>query len=106
MKVASRFSAIAVLAAMIYGSVPEAAAQPQPPQPIFGCVKQGTGLLRIPDPDEGCKAGETPLGFGDLPLLVALRAQVEQLVAAVAALQERLATVEACTESIPECNPN
>ena len=81
MKVASRFSVIAgVLAAVICSSVPEAAAQQQP---IIGCVKQGTGQLRITPPNEGCKAGETPLGFNDLPLLVALRDLVVQLPADV-----------------------
>ena len=70
MKVANRFSVIAaVLAAVICSSALEAVAQPQP---ILGCVKPGTGLLRIPSGNEGCKAGETPLGFNDLPLLVAL----------------------------------
>ena len=102
MKVA-RFSVIAgALAAVICSSALEAAAQQQP---ILGCVKPGTGLLRIPPPNEGCKAGETPLGFNDLPLLVALRTQVEQLQEEVKILQERLATVEACTGSIPECKP-
>jgi hypothetical protein len=73
--------------------------------PILGCVKPGTGLLRIPPSSEGCMAQETPLGFNDLPLLVALRAQVEQLQDAVAILAEMLARLEACTASIPGCNP-
>ena len=103
MKVANRFSVIAaVLAAVICSSALEAVAQPQP---ILGCVKPGTGLLRIPSGNEGCKAGETPLGFNDLPLLVALRTQVEQLQEAVKSLQEELAKVKACTDIIPECNP-
>jgi hypothetical protein len=80
----------------------EAAAQQQP---ILGCVKPGTGLLRIPSGNEGCKAEERPLGFNDLPLLVALRTQVEQLQAEVEDLQQRLADVEECTDSIPACNP-
>ena len=102
MKVAKRFSVIAgVLAAVICSSAPEAAAQQQP---ILGCVKPGTGLLRIPSGNEGCKPGETPLGFNDLPLLVALRAQVQQLQAAVEALQKELEEVKACTDSIPSCN--
>jgi len=102
MKVA-RFLVIAgALAAVICSSAPEAAAQQQP---ILGCVKPGTGLLRIPPPNEGCKAGETPLGFNDLPLLVALRTQVEQLQEDVTILQEKLAELEACTDCIPECNP-
>jgi hypothetical protein len=102
--VAIRFSVIAgVLAAVICSSPLEAAAQQQP---ILGCVKPGTGLLRIPPPNEGCKANETPLGFDDLPLLVALRNQVEQLQEEVQILQEKLATLEACTSGIPECNPD
>jgi len=82
MKVANRFFVIAgVLAAVICGSAPEAAAQ----EPILGCVLPGTGLLRIPPPNEGCKANEIPLGFNDLPLLVALRNQVLQLQSGLAA---------------------
>ena len=100
---AARFSMIVgALAAVICSSTLEAAAQQQP---ILGCVKPGTGLLRIPPPNEGCKAGETPLGFNDLPLLVALRTQVEQLQEQVKILQESLAKVEACTANIPECHP-
>ena len=96
MKVASRFALIAgLLAAVICSSALEAVAAE--PQPILGCVKPGTGLLRIPSGNEGCKAEGTPLGFNDLPLLVALRNQVEQL-------QEELAKVKACTDIIPECN--
>jgi len=104
MKVASRFSLIAgVLAAVICSSALEAVAAE--PQPILGCVKPGTGLLRIPSGDEGCRPEETPLGFNDLPLLVALRNQVEQLQEQVQSLQEELANVKACTDIIPECNP-
>ena len=88
-----RFSAIAaVLAAVISSSAPEPSAQQQP---IFGCVKQGTGQLRIPSPDEGCKVGETPLGFNDLPLLVALKNQVDALQSALVA--ERAARLAADT---------
>ena len=87
------------LAGLICISAPEAAAQ----QPIIGCVKPGTGLLRIPPPNEGCMAEETPLTFDDLPLLVALRTQVLQLLQQVNMLEERLASVEACT---PQCNPD
>jgi hypothetical protein len=61
-------------------------------------------MLRIPAPDEGCKAGETALGFGDFPLLVALRAQVQQLQADLHTLQERVAALEACI-GVPECSP-
>src|SRR5713101_1834681 len=103
MKVANRFSLIAaVLAAVICSSALEAVAQ----EPIIGCVKPGTGLLRIPSGNEGCKAEETPLGFNDLPLLVALRAQVLQLQEDVRILQDKLAKLEACTASIPGCNPD
>jgi len=104
MKVASRFSVLAgVLAVVICSSALEAAAQPQP---ILGCVKPGTGLLRIPSGNEGCKPEETPLGFNDLPLLVALRTAVEQLQEDVRILQDKLAKLEACTASIPGCNPD
>ena len=104
MKVASRFALIAgVLAAVICSSALEAVAAE--PQPILGCVKPGTGLLRIPSGNEGCKAEETPLGFNDLPLLVALRNQVQQLQEEVQSLQEELAKVKACTDIITECNP-
>jgi hypothetical protein len=103
MKAASGFSLIAgVLAAVICSSALEAVAQPQP---LLGCVKPGTGLLRIPSGNEGCKAEETPLGFNDLPLLVALRNQVQQLQEEVQSLQEELAKVKACTDRFPECNP-
>lgn len=89
------------LLAVTGSSALEAAAQAQP---IVGCVKPGTGLLRIPPHGEGCKPEETPLSFNDLPLLVALRTRVEQLEDRVTMLEERLATVEACTNSIPACN--
>jgi len=103
MKVANRFSVIAtVLAAVICSSALEAVAQPEA---IIGCVKPGTGLLRIPSGNEGCKAGETPLGFNDLPLLVALRDQVQLLQRAVTSLQQELDSVKACTDIVPECNP-
>jgi hypothetical protein len=105
MKVANRFSVIAgvliagVLAAVICSSAPEAAAQEQP---IIGCVKPGTGLLRIPPPGEGCKANETPLGFEDLPLLVALRDLVLELQRQVEDLQQRVTALEECTACAPQ----
>ena len=103
MKVVNRFSVIAgALAAVICSSAPEAAAQQQL---ILGCVKPGTGLLRIPPANEGCKAGETPLGFDDLPLLVALRTQVEQLQEEVESLQQRLTDLEECPAIIDACMP-
>jgi hypothetical protein len=103
MRIACQRAVVAgvLAAAVICSTAPETAAQPEP---IVGCVKPGTGLLRIPPPGEGCKAQETPLGFGDLPLLVALRDLVEQLHVKVEALEERLALVEACTDIIPECS--
>lgn len=104
MKIANRCLVTAgVLAALICSSVPEAAAQPE--TPILGCVKPGTGLLRIPPPNEGCKKNETPLGFNDLPLLVELRNQVLQLKEQVEILQDKVAALEACTGTIPACNP-
>src|SRR5262245_12342505 len=102
MKVANRFSVIAgALAAVICSSTLEAVAQ----QPIIGCVKPGTGLLRIPSGNEGCKAEETPLGFNDLPLLVASRNQVEQLQTEVESLQQRLNDLEECPAIKEACPP-
>jgi len=96
MKVANRFSVIAgALAAVICSSALKAVAQQQP---VIGCVKPGTGLLRIPSGDEGCKAEERPLGFNDLPLLVALRTQVEML-------QQRLKELEECPAIMDACPP-
>jgi len=103
MKVVNRFSVIAgALAAVICSSALEVVAQPQP---ILGCVKPGTGLLRIPSGNEGCKAEERPLGFNDLPLLVALRTQVEQLQEEVGSLQQRLTDLEECPAIIDACTP-
>jgi len=103
MKVVNRFSVIAgALAAVICSSALEAVAQQQP---ILGCVKPGTGLLRIPSGNEGCKAEERPLGFNDLPLLVALRTQVEQLQEEVESLQQRLTDLEECPAIIDACMP-
>jgi hypothetical protein len=101
---AVRVSLIAgALAAMICSSPVEVAAQQQS---IMGCVKPGTGLLRIPSPGEGCKKNEMPLSFNDFPNLVALRTQLEQLQAAVTDLQGRVAALEACTSAgVPACNP-
>src|SRR5262249_6864980 len=103
MMMRARFLVIAgAVLALTTSTALEAAAQAQP---IIGCVKPGTGLLRIPPPGEGCKANETPLGFNDLPLLVALRTQVEQLVETVTNLEERLAILEACIAvNIPACS--
>ena len=74
-------------------------------QPIIGCVMPGTGLLRIPSGEEGCKPHESPLGFNDLPMLVALQTQVQLLQAEIVQLKQRLELVEACTDSLPACNP-
>jgi len=101
MKITNGFPLItALLAAVICTSAPEAVAQTEP---ILGCVMPGTGLLRIPSGGLGCRTEETPLGFNDLPLLVALRTQVQQLQAQVQDLQQRLASLEACTANI--CSP-
>jgi hypothetical protein len=103
MQVVNRFSVIAgALAAVLCSSALQAVAQPQP---ILGCVKPGTGLLRIPSGNEGCKAEERPLGFNDLPLLVALRTEVEQLQTEVDDLQQRLSDLEQCQAIINECTP-
>lgn|SRR5262245_40505111 len=101
MKGVNHFSVIAgALAAVLCSSALDAVAQPQP---IIGCVKPGTGLLRIPPANEGCKAEERPLGFNDLPLLVALRNQVLQLQEDVETLQGRLDALEACPLIADEC---
>jgi len=103
MKVANRFSVIAgALAAVICSSALKAVAQQQP---VIGCVKPGTGLLRIPSGDEGCKAEERPLGFNDLPLLVELRTQVEMLQDEVEMLQQRLKDLEECPAIMDACPP-
>jgi len=98
MKVAA-FSVLAgVLAAAVIGTGPlEATAQQNQ---LMGCVKQGTGLLRIPAPNEGCKANETPLSFSDFPLLVALRDHVQQLQQALDALEARVTILEACASTV------
>jgi hypothetical protein len=82
----------------------------QQPEPLVGCVKPGTGLLRILEPGDTCKPGETPLGFNDLPLLVALRQQVmnlqttvEELQTMVQMLEERVQSLEQCTAQL--CSP-
>lgn len=85
-----------VFAILLGGSVIEATAQ-NGPVPIIGCIKPGTGLLRIPPSSEGCKDQERPLTFGDLPLLVALQNQVNDL-------ENRVADLEACVPPPNECN--
>jgi hypothetical protein len=101
MKGVNRFSVLAgALAAVLCSRALPAVAQPQP---LLGCVKPGTGLLRIPPANEGCKAEETPLGFNDLPLLVALRTEVEQLQEEVGNLQQRLTDLEQCQAIIDAC---
>ena len=71
-KVQTLLLTVGVLAVLIgNGPIPASAQQ----QPLLGCVKPGTQLLRILSAGEGCKNNETPLGFNDLPLLVALRGQ-------------------------------
>ena len=82
-----------VLTLVLASSGPRAT-MAQPQEPLLGCVKPGTGLLRIVQPGETCKHQETPLGFNDLPLLVALRDQVIALQAAVQQLQTQVQTLE------------
>ena len=74
----------------------------QTDEPLLGCVKPGTGLLRILQPGETCKNNETPLGFDDLPLLVALRNQVRALQIEVKYLKDRVKALEECVGSY--CN--
>jgi len=98
----ARFSVIAgALAAALCSSPLIVAAQDQP---IIGCVKPGTGLLRIPPPGEGCKNNEIPLGFNDFPMIVALKNLVLQLQADVQILQAKVARLESCTSTIPACS--
>ena len=66
-------------------------------QPLMFCVKAGTGLLRIPLNGESCKNQETPLGFNDLPLLVALQNKVLEL-------ESRVDTLEGCLNNPDSCN--
>ncbi len=68
----------------------------QQQEPLLGCVKPGTGLLRILQPGDTCKNNETPLGFSDLPLLVALRNRVQDL-------EERVQTLEEQVEDLKKC---
>jgi hypothetical protein len=90
-----------VLALVLSASPGAAIAQPQ--APLLGCVKPGTGLLRIVQPGETCKHQETPLGFNDLPLLVALQQQVVSLTNAVVALQAAVQTLEQRVQELEEC---
>lgn len=83
--------------ALALGTSPRAT-MAQQQEPLLGCVKPGTGLLRILKPGETCKARETPLGFNDLPLLVALQQLVINLQNTVQALEERVQALEQCTE--------
>ncbi len=66
-------------------------------------MKPGTGLLRILPAGEECKANETPLGFNDLPLLVALRDRISTLETKVEDLTERVEELEACLPTGYEC---
>ena len=72
-------------------------------QPLLGCVKPGTGLLRILPAGEGCKDNETPLGFNDLPLLVALRDRILTLETTVLDLTQRVEELEKCLPTGSEC---
>ena len=89
-----------VLAVLICnGPIPASAQQ----QPLLGCVKPGTGLLRILSAGEGCKDNETPLGFNDLPLLVALRDRILTLETTVLDLTQRVEELEKCLPTGSEC---
>ncbi len=90
-----------MLAVLLGSSLSATMAQQQ--EPLLGCVKPGTGLLRILQPGETCKAQETPLGFNDLPLLVALRQQVVTLQTTVQELQTRVETLEERVQVLEEC---
>jgi hypothetical protein len=80
--------------ALLLGGAPVGAMAQQ--QPLLGCVKPGAGLLRILQPGETCKANETPLGFNDLPLLVALQQRVINLENTVQELTSRVDALEEC----------
>lgn len=88
--------------ALVLGSSPHIT-MAQPQAPLLGCVKPGTGLLRIVKPGETCKAQETPLGFNDLPLLVALAQQVTALATTVEELLTRVQTLEERVQALEEC---
>jgi len=88
-----------VLAVLIGNSPIPASAQQQP---LLGCVKPGTGLLRILPAGEECKNNETPLGFNDLPLLVALKNQIDSLEETVQSLTQRVEALE-CLQPGSEC---
>jgi hypothetical protein len=81
------------------GPIPASAQQ----QPLLGCVKPGTGLLRILPAGEECKHNETPLGFNDLPLLVGLQNRISDLEETVQNLTERVEELEACLPTGSEC---
>ena len=96
MKVVNSVSVfVGMFAIVVCSGAIEAAAQQSP---LFGCVKSGTGQLRIPLDGEGCKDGEIELRFNDFPLLVALQNKV-------ADLEKRLVDLEQCPVIIEECSP-
>ena len=95
--------AVSMLAFVLGSSPIDTTAQQQ--EPLLGCVKAGTGLLRILQPGESCKDQETPLGFNDLPLLVALRQQVIALQTTVQTLTTRVEELEARVQALEECTP-
>ena len=101
MKRVRSFVIAAGVLALGLGGSPAAMAEPQ--APLLGCVKPGTGLLRIVQPGETCKGQETPLGFNDLPLLVALQQQVVTLTNALQALQTAVQTLEERVEALEQC---
>jgi hypothetical protein len=88
--------------ALVLGSTSRATMAQQPP-PVVGCVQPGNGMLRILQPGETCKGQETPLGFNDLPLLVALQQQVVALQQAVLSLQGLVETLQGRVQALEEC---
>jgi hypothetical protein len=62
-RVRSIVIAVGVLAFVLGSSPSDTMAQQQ--EPLLGCVKPGTGLLRILQSGESCMAEETPLGFSN-----------------------------------------
>jgi hypothetical protein len=91
-----------VVLALLLGSIP-LTAMAQQQAPLLGCVKPGTGLLRILQPGETCKHQETPLGFNDLPLLVALQQLVLTLQSTVQALQTQVQALEERVQALEQC---
>lgn len=82
--------------AVLLGCSPSNTMAQEQDLPLLGCVKPGTGLLRILQPGETCKNNEAPLGFDNLPLLVAQRDRVREL-------EERIQTLGEQVEDLKKC---